>query len=228
MKPVFVAFDTETTGLEPESCEICEIAGVKFTVEGGKPVIKDQYSTLVHIEGSIPAEVSRINNIYESMLAGAPHPKEAIGGFLRWAGQSTILLAHHAAFDVAFLGQAIKEQELVVPRNPTFCTKRIACRLMPGRHRLQDLEMALVANSEEWLAYKGTGRAHRALYDSQMLAFIFSAMATRGIPNTAMSDVQECLKYLSHLDGAKRAFDMPMDSHQLQQEFDAMKAMGVR
>lgn len=229
MKPVFVAFDTETTGLDPREDEIVEIAGVKFTVgEDGAPVIKDQYVSMVRIDGSISPEVSAINNIYDSMLADAPLPKQAIGGFLRWVGPSAILLAHHAAFDVAFLGYTIRKYGLMLLHNPTFCTKRMACRLMPGRHRLADLEAGILAKDASWVRYKATGKHHRALYDSQLLAHVFCAMATRGIPKADLEDVRACLKRLESLDGAKRVFDMPMDAAQLQQEFDNMKKMGVR
>ena len=228
MKPVFVAFDTETTGLEPESCEVCEVAGVKFTISPeGAPSIIGQFASLIQIEGSMPPEASRINNIYDSMLVGAPQSKDALQRFFRWVGPSAIMLAHHAAFDMAFLGWAVHKYSLMLPKNPTFCTKRMAIRLVAGRHRLMDLEEALLGK-DPWQALKGSGQKHRALYDSQLLAHVFCAMMKLGVPAKTFETTTQTLKALSALDKAKRSFDAPMDSHQLQQEMADMKRSGCR
>lgn len=229
MRPIFVAFDTETTGLEPESCEICEIAGVKFRIgEDGVPVYLGQYTSLVKIEGSVPPHISVINNIYDSMLVDAPPPKEAIGGFFRWAGPSAILLAHHAAFDVSFCGYAIRDYELMMPKNPVFCTKRMACKLMPGRHRLKDLEEALLAKDERWKKLRDDSQRHRALYDCYLLMHVFASMIGRGVPVEDLQDVKATMARLEGMDGARRAFDAPMDSQGLKMEFDDMKRSGVK
>lgn len=233
MRPTFVAFDTETTGLDPLANEICEIAGVKFQIgEDGRPKFLGKFESLVAIQGSCSPLSSAINHIYDSDLVGAPEPEEVLHSFFRWVGPSAIMLAHHAAFDVAFIGQAIKRHSLMVPRNPTFCTKRIAIRLVAGRHRLQDLEAKLISKDPEWMAMKaGTNNGfqqHRAAYDCYMLAYVFTSMSKLGILGTTIGDVRGALDCLSHLDGAKRSFDMPMDVRQLQQEMENMKRLGCR
>jgi DNA polymerase III epsilon subunit-like protein len=229
MKPIFVAFDTETTGLEPETCEVIEVAGVRFRLdEEGNPVKLGEYQSLVRIEGSIPPEASRINHIYDAMLTKAPKGPEAIGKFFRWVGPSAIMLAHHAAFDVSFLGNEIQRHGLMLPRNPIFCTKRMATRLLPEvRHRLNDLEEYLIAKNPTWLKVKNPHNQHRALYDSEMLMYVFAEMMKRRIPKVDW-EVEKLLKVLPGLGGEKLAFDRPLNSHELGQVWLELKGMGCK
>lgn len=53
----YVVFDIETTGLHPDSDQICEIAAIG--VKDGLP--QGTFSTLVAIEGSMPEAASRKN-----------------------------------------------------------------------------------------------------------------------------------------------------------------------
>jgi len=55
----YVVFDIETTGLHPESDQICEIAAIG--VKDGLP--QGLFSTLVAIEGSMPEAAGRVNGI---------------------------------------------------------------------------------------------------------------------------------------------------------------------
>lgn len=214
--------DCETTGLEPESCEIIEIAGVKFDLEeDGKPRWISQYTSLVNIDGSIPKRASEINHIYDAMLVGQPKAREAIGGFFRWAGLSSILLAHYASFDVSFLGNAVHKEGLMLPRNPTFCTKRISCRLFPElRHRLADLEMSLLCGKDsEWLKERDPQGAHRALYDSTLLMHVFAAMMRRKVPKEDWLDPKRAIKALTALSGESAKFDKPLNSFDMKHDF---------
>lgn len=52
----YVVFDIETTGLHPDSDQICEIAAIG--VKDGLP--QGTFSTLVAIEGSMPEAAGRV------------------------------------------------------------------------------------------------------------------------------------------------------------------------
>ncbi len=220
MKATFVAFDTETTGLEPESCEIIEIAGVKFQLEAdGSPAVICSFSTLVGIDGSIPAAASAVNHIYDHMIKDAPPVSEALRQFFRWAGQSTILVAHNASFDVSFIGNAIYQHSLMLPKNPVFCTRRMACRLFPEmRHRLADLEAHLLFGNKHWMKHQDATGAHRALYDAKLCMSVFAEMLRRRVTPESW-DVEKLIKILPGLGGERIRFDAPMNSHDLQQEY---------
>lgn len=220
MKATFVAFDTETTGLEPESCDIIEIAGVKFNMEDdGTPRYLSQFASLVSIEGSVPPEASRINHITDDMLVDAPKPQDALKGFFRWCGPSAIVLAHNASFDVSFVGRAVHKHNLMLPKNPVFCTKRMACRLFPEmRHRLADLEAHLLGSSSGWAKYRDPHGAHRALYDSLLVMFVFAEMLKRRIAPDQW-EAEKLLKILPGMGGERIRFDAPKNSQALQQEY---------
>lgn len=64
----YVVFDIETTGLHPDSDQICEIAAIG--VKDGLP--QGTFSTLVAIEGAMPEAAGRVNGITDDMLKGAP------------------------------------------------------------------------------------------------------------------------------------------------------------
>ena len=74
----YVVFDIETTGLHPESDQICEIAAIG--VKDGLP--QGLFSTLVAIEGSMPEAAGRVNGITDDMLKGAPAIGDALDAFL--------------------------------------------------------------------------------------------------------------------------------------------------
>ena len=58
----YVVFDIETTGLHPDSDQICEIAAIG--VKDGLP--QGTFSTLVAIEGSMPEAAGRVANVEEN------------------------------------------------------------------------------------------------------------------------------------------------------------------
>lgn len=70
----YVVFDIETTGLHPDSDQICEIAAIG--VKDGLP--QGLFSTLVAIEGSMPEAAGRVNGITDDMLKGAPAIGDAL------------------------------------------------------------------------------------------------------------------------------------------------------
>src|SRR3954468_25000769 len=85
-----VAFDIETTGLDPEKEDILELAGVKFILErrDGKLVAKElgQFQSLVKPTKLIPDEVIRIHNITNQMVEDAPALPGVLQNFFRFCG----------------------------------------------------------------------------------------------------------------------------------------------
>lgn len=104
---VFVVVDLETTGGPPGADAITEIGAVR--VRGG--AIESELSTLVNPGRAIPAQITVLTGITNAMVAGAPPVGEALATFLTWArldGESTVLVAHNARFDVGHLRGAAR------------------------------------------------------------------------------------------------------------------------
>jgi DNA polymerase III epsilon subunit family exonuclease len=96
--PSIVAFDLETTGLDPKSDAIIEIAMVRFDENG----TIEEFSSLVNPGISISEEVENITGISDADVADAPgfgDIREKVAAFFG----SDPVLAHNADFDTGFL-----------------------------------------------------------------------------------------------------------------------------
>lgn len=98
----FVCFDLETTGLDQNKEHIIEIGAVKCTTSE----IIETFQTLVQINTNIPVESTRINQITDTMLMGAPQITEVLSRFLQFIGDA-VLVAHNIYFDFGFVNAAL-------------------------------------------------------------------------------------------------------------------------
>ena len=94
----FVVFDLETTGFSPRQNRIIEIGAVK--VEHGK--ITGRFSEFVNPGVPIPARITELTGIKESMVEGAAPIEEVLPAFLEFA-EDCVLVAHNASFDISFI-----------------------------------------------------------------------------------------------------------------------------
>lgn len=100
-----VVFDLETTGLDPETCEITEFGGVK--IEYGQ--ITERFSSFVSIKGTIPQEVKEKTHITEDMLIGAPQVSDVLLDFYDWCEGCIISGYNVINFDMKFIKKAAKD-----------------------------------------------------------------------------------------------------------------------
>ena len=96
---IFVAFDTETTGMWAPVHRLVEIGGVRFSIEGGT---LGSFSELIHPQRAMPPEVIPIHGITDNMVAGADTADNVLLRFGEFCGDA-ILIAHNAPFDLSFL-----------------------------------------------------------------------------------------------------------------------------
>lgn len=83
----FTIFDTETTGLEPQSGDrIVEIAGVRLK---GKETIST-FQSLVNPHRAISEGAFQVNRITQDMLKGAPEADAVLPEFLEFAKGSCL------------------------------------------------------------------------------------------------------------------------------------------
>lgn len=154
---VFVAFDTETTGLSATSAHLLELSGVKFSNCGQ---VLDTFSQLIDPQASIPPALTAIHGITDEMVSGQPTYKEVIPDFFNWVGAGPIVMvAHNAPFDLAFLQTAVNRCNLSIPRYPVIDTLPLSRRFIPEapNHKLGTLTTHLKLEA---------GGFHRALADS--------------------------------------------------------------
>ena len=164
----FIVFDLETTGLNPASEEITEIAAVRV-VEGE---IRDSFQTYVNPHKPIPAEITELTGISDETVADAPDLDKAVPEFLAWAGEGQYpLVAHNAGFDMGFLRTAC--QRLGIEREFTSIDTLEMSRLMlPHMHKFK---LNILAKELQ----VGPFEHHRAREDAAVLGRIYVKLLKR-------------------------------------------------
>lgn len=151
----FVAFDTETSGAYPIGNEIIEVGLVRW--ENGREI--QSLDQLIRPHKPIGEEVIKIHGITNEMVAEAPVMKSVIKSISDFIGDS-VLIAHHAPFDLGFLSYDLELYGEALPTAPPLCSSLISRKLIKGseNHKLQTLVKFL--NIE-------AGPAHRAESDAR-------------------------------------------------------------
>ena len=164
----FIVFALETTGLNPASEEITEIAAVRV-VEGE---IRDSFQTYVNPHKPIPAEITELTGISDETVADAPDLDKAVPEFLAWAGEGQYpLVAHNAGFDMGFLRTAC--QRLGIEREFTSIDTLEMSRLMlPHMHKFK---LNILAKELQ----VGPFEHHRASEDAAVLGRIYVKLLKR-------------------------------------------------
>ena len=195
--PRFAVIDVETTGLDPESDRILELAILRAD-EQGRPV--DQWVTRFHPGG--PVRATHIHGITDADVAGAPgFPDLAVQ--VGTALQGLVLVAHNAEFDVAFLRAEFARASLPMPRVTSYCTLQGSTVYLPQLRRRTLAECCAAlgvvhqrAHSALGDAYAAAGLLERYLaldrqtgYDAPLVASRALRGGTGGVPGAAQQTV---------------------------------------
>ena len=99
---VGIILDCETTGLDPSTAEVIELAMVKFhySEDGSVLRVVDEFDELQEPSSPIPAEITRLTGIDDDMVRGHSIDPFRVEGFLL---DADIVIAHCARFDRPFV-----------------------------------------------------------------------------------------------------------------------------
>ncbi len=167
----FIAFDTETTGLDAAVGKIVEIGGVKFDRRG----IIARYNVLINPQMPMPEEAGKVNGITDAMLKDKPVIAAIFPDFLEFIGTG-ILVAHNAPFDINYVNTELARAEKPLLTNKVIDTRIFAKEVFPGlsSYALQDLAVQFGITALE---------AHRAEDDARVCMELFEHTLTRFLKN---------------------------------------------
>jgi DNA polymerase-3 subunit epsilon len=120
----FVVFDTETTGLDIKMDRILSIGCVG--IQDLKIKVSDQLETYVEQE-QFNSSTVKIHGLLKEGTAAKISEARAIKHFLSYI-ENAVLVAHHAAFDVAIINAALPRLELPKLKNRTLDTGHLFLR----------------------------------------------------------------------------------------------------
>ena len=189
-----VAFDTETTGLEPFGDDrIIEFAAVELTLDDQWEVVeRKDHSWLINPERDIGRKVTEITGISNADVAGEPRFAE-VAKPIRELLAGAITVAHNYPFDLAFLSMEFERvrEETRDPRMrwpeplAEVDTVDLSMRCFPEArsHRLSDLTERLDVSLEN---------AHRATDDAAACGLCFTKLAR---DNGVSDELQQMLDW---------------------------------
>lgn len=121
MENIYIALDLETTGFDPTSDQVLEIAAIKF--QGDK--ILETFETLINPGIEIPAMVTHITGISSETVSDAPSFSDISANLSKFLGNFPIV-GHNIEFDLNFL-----EAKGIPILNSQFDTLQLSGILIP-------------------------------------------------------------------------------------------------
>lgn len=94
----YIAFDVETTGLNPLEDELLEIGALK--VREGR--VAERFMEFIRPALSVPSAITALTGITDEMVAGARSGRQVVADFLDFCGDD-ILIGHNVSFDYSFV-----------------------------------------------------------------------------------------------------------------------------
>lgn len=157
-----VCIDLETTGLNPKTDKIIEIAAVR--VEAGR--VTETFESLVNPGRPLEERIVELTGLTDGLLKNAPDITKILPAAMEFIGEA-VLLGHSVLFDYSFIKKAAVNQRIEFERQG-IDTLRIARRYLPE----------LESRSLDYLCayYKIPHRAHRALEDAKATCALYDRL----------------------------------------------------
>lgn len=158
--------DTETTGPDPATAELCEVAFLLaeyngFTFTGKKQI----FETLVKPSVPIPPEASAVNRISNKMVSDAPAAEHFTEQIKKLTDQADFISAHNLPYDYTILKRQYPSLFNRFNSSMHIDTLRLSRQIwqeIPS-HALQALRYRFELDQDI------QGEAHRALFDTELV-----------------------------------------------------------
>lgn len=162
----YVSFDLETTGLSVIHDGITEFGAVK--IRNGEVI--DRMQRFINPGKTISSRITNLTSITNDMVKNEPTIDVVLPEIMEFFGDC-ILVAHNANFDVGFLNENLKRNNLPEINNPVIDSLALARAILKPMksYRLGNVCRTYRVNYDDEVA-------HRADYDAQVLGEVFNLM----------------------------------------------------
>lgn len=160
----YIAFDVETTGLNPLENEIIEIGALK--VRDGK--VADRFMEFIKPAAPISPAITSLTGITDEMVAGARTRCQVVPDFLDFC-EDDVLIGHNVSFDYSFMKCSAAADGLPFEKMG-IDTLKIAQKV----HR--DLASKSLGSLCEYYQIENKS-AHRAYHDALATAKLYQTLA---------------------------------------------------
>lgn len=169
-----VAFDTETTGLNPHDGDrIMEFAAVELRVDETMRVVSAKpHDFLINPEMPIPRKATQVTGITDDDVADAPLFAERAGDVYRLL-KDAVVVAHNLPFDLAFLRSELERAGSSWPP-----TRAEVDTLTLSQRRMSELKVHKLGEVARVLAVP-LDNAHRATHDAEACGRVMVEIARR-------------------------------------------------
>jgi DNA polymerase-3 subunit epsilon/CBS domain-containing protein len=164
-----VVLDTETTGLDPASARLVEIAAIRLV--GGVPDNASSMRRLVKPGIPIPAQSTAFHRIDDAAVAQAPSFRELWPELSAFIGDA-VVIGHSIGFDLAVLKRECERAGVPWTRPRSLCVRIL------GEIANRDLAGYSLEHLANWLDVDVSAR-HSALGDATTATRVFTALLPR-------------------------------------------------
>ncbi len=179
-KDTFLCLDCETTGLDPDTDKIIEVAFSKFTFSK----LLNSYETLIDPEWNIPEASIAIHHITPEMVKGKPKIQEVLPKLIK-SMNGHIIVGHGIKLDLTFIAQSAKRFQIPFPLDDFTTIDTLRMARLYGESPSNSLERL-----REHFNIEAEG-AHRAMNDVLVNIKVFKCLTG---PFTTTEQILERLK----------------------------------
>lgn len=160
----YIAFDVETTGLDPQANEIIEIGALK--VRDGR--VAERFMEFIHPQERISDTIINLTGITNEMVADARPSSDVISDFLDFC-EDDVLIGHNVGFDYSFMKTGASRCGLSFEKNgiDTLKIAQNALAFLPSKSLSDLCEYYQIENKA----------AHRAYHDALATAKLYQTLA---------------------------------------------------
>lgn len=185
MEEFFVAFDTETTGLDFKRDRLVEIAGLYFNPKTGE--IADTLHLYVNPGVEVSAESIEVHGLTNDFLADKPKFVDVADQVISFC-QNRHVVIHNARFDTTMMNEAFKRAKMKIKMEAIAAS--VIDTLAMSRKAVKAKKHTLDILCDRYKVDRSKRTLHGALVDCELLAAVYPYLA---------SDYQRILSQLNAL-----------------------------